>query len=379
MIDVGIITNLYKNFNYGGILQAYALTEFISNQGYRCEQIQYDNRYDNTFMSRMKLRVYQWYHLMPLKKMRDWFCTIPVKAQIDLRQNAMNDFIEKYIPTSECVYNRKNIARSTDEYRCFVAGSDQIWSALSETNLLDFVPAGRYKFSYAASIARDQLVDKQKELFKKNLPGFQAVSVREKQSVDQLAELGIESQWVLDPTMLLSREQWDTICCDRMVDEPYIFCYFLSEDMKLRKIAAEYAGKRNVKIVALPYLLKTFNEQDKQFGDIQLFDVSPAGFLSLIKYSELVLTDSFHGTVFSSIYHKPFMVFERPPMNTRIVSLLHVLQCEDQLIDCAKDGALEQMERRSVVLDDKDNDTLIQMTNSSKQFLEMNLKKGLEE
>jgi len=141
-------------------------------------------------------------------------------------------------------------------------------------------------------------------------------------------------EWVLDPTLLLSASDWDEICSPRQIDEPYMFCYFLGDNKRNRRVAESVAKRKGLKIVTLPHLVG-YNFADKKFGDIQLWDVGPKEFISLIKYADFVLTDSFHGSVFSNIYRRPFAAFEREGakgMGGRLKSLTDLTDTQDRFL-----------------------------------------------
>ncbi len=330
---IGILTDFYRQGNYGGILQAYALAKAVTSLGYRCEQIRYDRKNDPSVSQKIRYFIYRWRHFYPITEFINRLQLMPMKNKIAARQRQMDKFIAEKIPASAAIYDRKNIASANNVYCGFIAGSDQIWSAFSRTNLLDFVAPDKPKFSYAASIARDPLGALREELFKELLPAFEAVSVREKGSVAQLAKLGLAAQWVLDPCLLYDQTDWDTIRSEQLVKEPYVFAYFLGEAPELRKLAQEYARSRNLKLVTLPYLQKKYLRADRDCGDLQLFEAAPGDFISLIAHADTVLTDSFHCTVFSYLYQKHFIVFDRELMNMRIDSILELFDDRGRMLN----------------------------------------------
>ena len=148
----------------------------------------------------------------------------------------------------------------------------------------------------------------------------------------------------MDPTLLLSREDWDGICGNACITQPYLFCYFLGDSKLQRSLAKEYAEKHHLKIVTLPYLTENYRPCDKYFGDEQLYDVSPADFILLIKNAEAIFTDSFHATVFSMIYEKNFVVFDRAigsSMGSRLRGLLESVGLQERFCDTAEKNTIE--------------------------------------
>ena len=119
----------------------------------------------------------------------------------------------------------------------------------------------------------------------------------------------------------------------KMIEEKYVFCYFLGENNKERKIAREFAKLHNLRLVTIPHAGGIIQSIDRNFGDKRLYDASPEHFLSLIKYAEFIFTDSFHAVLFSNIYQKQYFVFNRSSkgeMSSRIVDITKLFHQEDR-------------------------------------------------
>lgn len=338
---IGILTMFYNSRNYGGCLQAYALEKYLINKGAIAEQV-------NLQKSRSKNNLKRYVALSPaviLEKLTRKIKLVLSKnyasdfkiEYVNERSEAFKKFRDNYVKSSDEVYSSENIKNCIDNYDTFVVGSDQVWNEVTEDSpyLLGFVPENKEKVSYAASISQEKLSSYAKKVFKESLSSFKAISVRESDAVTLLRDATSKKViHTLDPTLLLSREEWDSICESRKIDDGYIFCYFLGTDKKMREVAQYFAKKHNLKIVTLPYLQNRSNKVDGNFGDIKLWDVSPCDFLSLIKYAKFVFTDSFHSTVFSYIYNKQFVTFSRTEgkTNSRMVNLLELLDLTDRFI-----------------------------------------------
>ena len=135
--------------------------------------------------------------------------------------------------------------------------------------------------AYAASTGKISLNSKQQNKLKIALNHTKFVSLREKESIPSLQKLtNKQIKYVLDPTMLLTRDEWNKICSKRIVNEDYLFCYFLGDNENLRKVAKEFADLKGLKIVTLPYLNSRYRYVDENFGDYSLYEVSPQDFLS---------------------------------------------------------------------------------------------------
>ena len=305
----------YKNENYGGVLQAYALAEYLKQCGFFAEQICYDDYPTSFFYSIRKL-------LKQSIKVVACFLHLR-KIPYNKTKRSIFNWAMSYVPHSKIVYNRKNIMKTNNVYDIFVAGSDQIWTdAYSDEYLLDFVNAVNKKVSYAASIGKKSVSERAREHFVNSLSSFSFISIREKESVELVKSItGFNIEWTMDPTLLLSRDEWDKVCSSRLITEKYIFCYYLGDDIRLREIARQFSERKGLKIVTIPYLQMQYNKSDNSFGNYTLNSASPSDFISLIKNAEYVLTDSFHACIFSNHYQKDYYVFDRisfPEMSIRI-------------------------------------------------------------
>lgn len=368
--DYGIITFFYNSTNYGAVLQAYALAETVGNLGYSCEQIRYNA---NAVIS---VKHFIKKILTDCINCKTILSDAKIAKEKSIRKKAVNRFGKEYIPQSKKIYTNKTLKNLNNVYSGFITGSDQVWSGTAPAFFLDFADGKKNKLSYAASISRDELTDEQKIKFPESLESFSNISVREKTAVSQLSEIGISADWVLDPTLLLGTDEWQKVTSPRKVDEKYIFCYLLGDDALQRKSITEYAKKHNIKTVFLPYMTGHYRECDRDFGDIQLFDVSPSDFLSLIKFSEFVITDSFHATVFSYIFGKKFITYDRKyngkNMSSRIIDLLSLIGLENNFVqdnDCDIDYAINKCQCAV-----RETAQLQQLKEQSKKYLYNSLK-----
>lgn len=294
-MKIGICTLYYKNLNYGGNLQAYALCTVLKSINHTPEVLPY---YNHSRAYEMLSNIKQ-----SIRKKNT------LDSLLSKRNCAMKRFADS-IPHSN-VYYSNTIHKANKKYDCFITGSDQVWNPdwINRYMALQFADESKLTAAYAASTGRITLDDVQKEKLKAAIAHTKHISIREKASIPALRELtDKEIDYVLDPTMLLTRAQWDEVCSNRIVEGEYLFCYFLGGNENLRKAAKEFARKKHFRIVTLPYLNAAYRQVDDGFGDEQLYHVSPKDFLSLIKHASFVLTDSFHAAVFSHIYEKEFAV-----------------------------------------------------------------------
>ena len=387
---IGIITHYYDSTNYGGNLQAYALCVFLSEQGYVAEQIcfpLFERSSKDRFISKSGKEICQSVarkakRLLLLLFKRKCLKTESVKYQkyYQLKKKAFDNFNLNLIPHSKKLYSNDTIDETIDIYDAFITGSDQVWNFLwyNPIFFLAFVPESKQKISYAASMAMDSLTKKQANLVKKHLEAYKAISVREKESIAMLQDISpVEVKLVLDPTLLLTKEDWNKVCADRLIEEDYVFCYFLGSNPKERETAEEFAKKRGLKLVAIPPIDILSKTQDESFGDLQMIDASPEQFLSLIKHAKYVFTDSFHAVVFSNIYQKQYFVFNRSAkaeMSSRITDITELFHQEDRFCAGKERESLTYVESLSDIDYTKENKDFEKLKRESIEFLEKNLK-----
>lgn len=387
---IGIVTHYYQSTNYGGNLQAYALCAVLLGRGYEAEQIcfpLFERNFKYRFISKNRKellksvsRKLKRVFLLPfrrklLKEEREKFQQVYKE-----KKKAFYNFNLNLIPHNDKMYSNGTIGETIPIYDAFITGSDQVWNFLwyNPIFFLAFVPKSKLKISYAASMAMDSLSKKQANLVKMHLESYKAVSVREKESIALLKDISpVEVKLVLDPTLLLSCDDWDQVCADRFIEDDYVFCYFLGSNPNERKIAEEFAKKRGLKLVAIPPINILSKTQDEHFGDMQLYDASPEQFLSLIKHAKYVFTDSFHAVVFSNIYQKQYFVFNRSAkaeMSSRITDITALFHQEERFCTGKERESLTYVESLSNIDYTKENKDFEKLKKESIEFLENNLK-----
>lgn len=311
-MKVGIIT-WWRN-NYGSILQALALQQKLNQYNdlqYEiiCQFGKKSTSVDNVFDKIKSVGL--------AETCKRVFWKVAFKG-LRLRNKKMQQFVDENLKVSNQQYNEHDIADSNKYYDTYICGSDQIWNPdLVPTDSmywLPFVEKGKNKIAYAPSFGASTVTKKQKEQIKANLSTFKAVSCRENSGARTINQIIGEKKCeaVLDPTMLIERDYWDTISEDKIYDEKYIFAYMLRGTAAQRKYIEKIARERNLKIVSIPFLdYEKIDPYDLKFGDYKLWDANPAEFISAIRHAEYVFCDSFHCIVFSILYHRPFFVFPK--------------------------------------------------------------------
>ena len=347
MKKVGICA-CYDNYNYGSMLQAYATQKAISEMGYENEFISYKKKKTIKFILKSIPRAFNEYFIRAkideIKRNKEFNKHPEVKENIKLRKKAFIEFGKKYYENISKDYNGyKELKEGAKNYDSVVVGSDQLWLPIglaSNFYNLMFVPDNVNKISYATSFGVSKIPWYQLKRTKRYLKRINYLSTRELKGKEIIKNVaGLEAKVVVDPTLLFNKEQWDKFVPDeKVLNEKYIFCYFLGDTIQHREEVKELAEEKKLKIVTIPHL-DNFVEYDETFGDYRLYDVDPAKFINLIRNAEYVCTDSFHGTVFSLLNHKKFITFNRfnekskNSRNSRIDSLCSQIGIQDRRYD----------------------------------------------
>ena len=276
-------------FNYGETLQAVALNRVISKLGYNCTTASYEDQ-----RSAFNL----WFK-QNLKK----YGITALKFEL-FRIKYMNNLMKRSSKKEEFYDILKDAA-------AVVCGSDCIWyeKCYNSVLFLNFPKIHIPKIAYAPSL-RDDIVNNvvYKQRVARWLKDFRCISTRERGGSKIIEEIsGRSVTTVLDPTFLISQNEWNQMCGKGLIKTPYILIYLLGktrcmEDI-VRQIQQQYAGRKIIWI--------KMEKNDGYFTGDSVANIGPAEFISLIRYAEVVLTDSFHGTVFSIIYQKPLYVVKR--------------------------------------------------------------------
>jgi hypothetical protein len=245
---IGILTYYYRNYNYGGILQAFALEKAIRRLGYDSCQISYKGISFRGNLVSGSRRTQCWEcakrNLIWFVKLLNWPL---IRAGVKDRYRAFRRF-EEEIPHTPKVYTSRTLSQCVPLFDRFVCGSDQIWNLRSTKDasyFLSFLPPSHKKIAYGCSIGSGSLSAEEADFFRAHLAGFDSVSVRESRAKILLEQLisAPPVQHVLDPTLLLSREDWDALCPERKIKEDYILYYSFGTSRKQKSLVEKISGR----------------------------------------------------------------------------------------------------------------------------------------
>lgn len=366
-MNIGIIT-IHKINNYGSVFQAYALQQVCEDLGYKTEIIDYN--FPNVHQLNNKYTTKEDTQPNEPKWIKLLFANALLKQHKGIAR-----FVNKYQHLSSQVYNSpEELKTNPPHYDIYITGSDQLWNPRycngDPAFMLHFAPNESLKISYAASIGTNNIPEELHPLFKEFLGRYTHISVRENSGVKVIKDfVGKNATTVLDPTLLLNREEWNKIAYPkRLIKKRYILCYYLNYTFNAFPYVddlAEYIQKQTgfeiVRVARPPHKLKCRNVNYK-------VSASPEEFLALVRDAEIVLTTSFHGTTFAVNYGKPVftIVKDRNASDSRQISLMENLGLKNQILSLSDDFPSKEYFTYDVI---KEQQRLEQLRQESKQFL----------
>lgn len=319
----GIIT-FHRALSYGAMLQAYALQNSLFELGIDNEIIDYNCEYMVNHYQKA---------IRPIKgnPVKGIVWNLLTASGIKKECKTRTEFVNAHLKLSK-PYTQKNISEAADEYGAIITGSDQVWSptcvGFDPVYFLTFARPAQ-KFSYAASIASKAIPENLKEEFASRISDFSGYSLREQSGARLVKELvGKDALVNIDPTLLLTKEKWDKLAVNT-IEEPYIFLFTVLKPRKLIDFAVKLGKKKKMKVIYLNKL------QYKKYDGVEYMDsVTADKFVGLIKNASYVCTNSFHGTAFSVIYHKNFIVETETASsrNIRSEELLNTLKLDSRIL-----------------------------------------------
>lgn len=339
------------NNNYGSLLQTYALQLFLQKYNFRAEILNYKEPATRK-LCRMRNLEYAKSKLKSLYyKVYIYFFRKKIHTGLKERNLRCEEFKRKQLKCSALYKSFKNLEKQSYNYNVIILGSDQVWHPLNLSMnyfTLSFVPQVIRKIAYAPSFGVSSLPESKLKRYRDYISRFDFLSVRETSGQEIIKNLlKKEPMLVCDPTLLLDTMDWVNIVGEkRTYGCDYIFCYFIGDNPSHRIFANKVAEKYNYKIVTLKHI-DEFIKPDEAFGDFSPYNIGPLDFLNLILNSSIVLTDSFHATVFSIQFRKPFYTFyrfsnaDKKSTNSRLFNFLCLLHLENFLLnneDCLLDN-----------------------------------------
>lgn len=329
---VGIIT-FHCAYNFGSALQAYALQQAVESLGHTCRIVDYRSRDFNS------------YKLIKIRRPMGMLRSIMRYRINKTRKLAFEAFWKNYLNLTERTFTYKDeqeLESLRDQFDCFVCGSDQIWNLDCTKGVvgpffLSFA-GDRKRVAYAPSLAHTAFEERyfDRSLVSKYLSSFDYLSVREEETIGVFQPLVSQKiEHVLDPTLLLRRDAYEEIASVSPQDEPFIFAYMIAHNPLLVDSIRDTASRKGKRV------LYVASKELHIAGATNVFGIGPSEFMTLLSHADCVLTNSFHATVFSILFHKPFWVFSSGHSSTRILGLLKDIGLRDRFADFLEVGSYQ--------------------------------------
>lgn len=298
------IVTIHAMHNPGSVLQAYALQTYLS-QFVETRVVDYRPEYFYSEGSKAKLLAKR----------------ILFGAAYKSRAQKFNDFIDNELVLTDRFEDSDSLRKLATDGEVFVAGSDQLWNrdypcGSDPSFYLEFAGDCR-KLSYSTSVGKSIINPTDMAFLKAHLQSFDSLSVRERSTALALSEgLGRDVEWVCDPVLLLDAEHYERfITKPSFASTPYVTVYLSGASDTLNDLV-DFYRMQGLKVVLAGGFTK------RCYCDIHIKDMGPKDFLSLIRYSEAVVSSSFHATAFCHLFHKDFVTILPESNGERIVSLL---------------------------------------------------------
>lgn len=363
---ISVIT-LHNIKNYGSALQTYATRCVMESLDFSVEFVDYFRKDvgDANLLLNNALRQNAKWNKNPF--MRHIFKIVKMPT-FEKLTSVFDRFQKKHIhKTPRAYYSFEELCADPPKADIYCTGSDQVWNStwnqgIEKAYFLEYVPEGAPRISFAASIGKNELDNWEIAVTRDMLSKYAAISVREQRAVELLSVMGISGAvHVLDPTLMLTREDWLKLAHSRVIAKPYLLLYQLNDNAEMDDYAKKLAKEYHLKLIRL-----TLSSDDflKSGHCICLPEVED--FLSLFVYADYVVTDSFHGTAFSLNLNRPLSVFYPDRFSSRLQSILDLTGQLDRVVTDSKDLALFG----KTIAFDRVNKIFAQEREKTQQFLQ---------
>ncbi len=322
---VGILT-IYRSGNYGATLQAYATKQAINENGFaEAEIIPYCS---DAIKQKINIKF--------IKKAGLFRTAVACVEKIYYypRMKKVMAFVDGF--AGENALKREELSELNEKYDIFLSGSDQIWNPdlqQGDTSyLLDFVTDAQKKRSYGSSFGGRHISPEYTEQYKRLLSEYKHITVREQTGAELVEELlGKPAELVIDPALLLTPAQWEAKLPERKFKKPYVFAYQMAHSSLIARTVSAARKSLGTGAVFVPFPIMGVCKCRSKLG------LSSLEWVAAIRDSEFVITDSFHGVVFSIIFRRPFyyMITSETVKKrlSRLETLLDSLGIENRLVD----------------------------------------------
>lgn len=314
-----LLVTIFDTINFGTYLQAFATGVKLQQLGAQVEILWYERPWH-----RFKTPLNRFFSCL---KIFDLIYAKLRKNKGYLQKCECREFVEKYVPITKLYSSYEDLKKNPPKADVYLTGSDQVWNTFHNKGIepvyyLDFVHDKFPKVAFSASIGMNDWDERYKEESLRLLRRYSFISVRESQAVELLKSENINSSKVVDPTFLLSREEWSKYAKPFVNNKPYVLVYSVEWgecDEVISKTARQVANSMGGDVIEVNYTgaFKQIPDCDKRF-----YYATPDQFLSLMLGASFCVVSSFHGTAFSINLRIPFISVAPERFSSRIDSLL---------------------------------------------------------
>lgn len=357
-MKIGILT-FHRSQNYGALLQALGLQQFIEKLGYDVSFVDYWPEYHNEMYKHFSWKKFK--SCSAKGKIKYLFTFIGTFARLTVRHKKTRSFIRRFLRISK-----------DRNYDLVIYGSDQIWRKQRRPGYDWYNPVyfgegeveTPHKIAYAASMGiiavRD---DKDRDFLSNGFANFDTISVREsdlKEFIEK--EFGLSYKLVLDPVFLLTKEQWTANTDSRYLPKySYILYYRLQDIQQTDAIVNKIVSQTGLPVVELRGYIPL-----GQYGKRYRFTADAQEMITLINGADYVVTSAFHGVAMSILYEKNFFYASEKSQSNRVRSLLQQIGLTDRIIES---GELEKVDYNNLINYTQVNRLLHDMQKDSREWL----------
>lgn len=314
-----LLITIFDTINFGTYLQALATAIKINELGGDVDILWYEREHNRS-------RVPMEDTFKCLRYLRPLYYKIR-QNKTYIQKSECRSFVRRHVNITKLFYSFTELKHNPPKADVYLTGSDQVWNTYHNKGIepvyyLDFIPDEEKRVAFSASIGMDEIAPAYLEETKRLLSKYQAISVRESHAVSLLAQIGIQAQKVVDPTILLNRQEWGKCATPYKNDRPYVLVYSVEWgkiDETISKTARLAANILGGEVIEVNYVGK-----EKQIPDCdkRFCYATAETFLSLMLGASFVVISSFHGTAFSLNLQIPFITVAPERFSSRIDSLL---------------------------------------------------------
>ena len=328
-MNIGIYT-IHATNNFGALLQSYATAKFLNSHGHHAEIVNLYTINDEKHVC----YVNSW------TSPKGFVLNLMRLALPSVRRKLTNyQKFRQMLPLSIRFFSASSLRETPPEYDLHLVGSDQVWNTERELStaaiyFLDFLVHGEHKASYASSFGNVEAANRYVSEIKGWLSEYQSVSVREVDAVSFLREkCEVDAKLVLDPTFLLSAEEWSDISGEKLlIPGKYVLYYGFDKTQMGQQIIDTVRREYNMPVIGISVSLTSPYRFDRFYQQ-----AAPLECLNLIRNAEMVLTSSFHGAALSVNFRKDFIVIRHGSRMSRLESMLDLFGIKDRIVSNVDD------------------------------------------